>query len=110
MKGPEISIRPEIQAAMDRVADKARGRTRFEGQEPFDDELLVQGLFILGLENIALRAVAIAARETLLFRHEMGGYTPEDVRTVIHAIDRALGNEPTPFRRIGDNETPEGEQ
>lgn len=45
-----------------------------------------------------LRAASIMARDTLLFFHESRGYVPESVRNVIHAIDKALGNPPTPFR------------
>lgn len=49
-----------------------------------------------------LRDAAIMARDTLLFFHEMGGYVAENVRTVIHAIDKALGHEPTVLRLAGE--------
>lgn len=63
MSGETRAPTAALKAALERVRIRGRGRTRFEGQEPYDDELMLAEIENLSRENRILRAALTRLRD-----------------------------------------------
>lgn len=63
----------DIEQVLSRVRSKAKGRTRYEGQTPYDDEVMLAEIMRLRQELAEARAKALEDAAVAVGKHDAAG-------------------------------------